>query len=374
MLPYTYWMKNLVTTTVYQLALAQMLFLTRVLGYTLVDDDTEVVWDAMLTGLDGSVSTLAPQHFAVTTAVFTGAHVNKWLTVRDPLNPRNSGIFTIVSVDGDGMGCVLQSPMASFVANASSLSWSVYNPTATIASPPIWAVVGRTTTTGDWQVRITASATDLTYTMSPNGGWNTSTDAFTQPVLPDRILTPLNIAANLAFAVGSDQGGWATFWCDNGGVCTAINLGRYATLHNPGILGQPSDTLPVTVVGSSGAQVGTNCSRLPATANSLAADATTLGNDKFTATSVKFMQWLWATLGTDPLSTGANTVLNDPRTGQPDAVPITLCTPTSISIRGNVQGLYAVNDALTNRTLLSAGTVYVLQNGIAVPWDTSTPI
>lgn len=376
MLPYTAWMKNVATTTVRKAALAQFVFAVYAAGLQLVDTDGDPFWDPQAEGADGSVTTTSPQHFDITTPQFVPGMVNMWLAVRDDTNPRNSGVYPITGVDGDGMGVSLLAPIASWSVNGSALRWAVFDPTLVPATAPPYAVFGCTTPGKEWEVELTINGGDLEYVLCPLGGWDTGTSAFTNPVLATRILTPLIPASTLTFAVGSATTGWLTVWCDNGaGVCTAVNLGYFAPYHAPGVLGQPTDDVPFATLGSAATQVATNCSRLPATANSIAANGVALDSDKVTSTSVQFMQWLWATLGTDPLTAGVNTVLNDPRTGQPDAMPFVLVQPTTPAVvRGTAQGLYAVNDALTNRTVLNGGTVYVLQNGVGVPWDTTTPV
>lgn len=368
-------MKNVPATTFPLMGIALYAYLRTVLGLTVID--TVGTWNTTSYGADGSTVVGTPNTFYVTTpGTFVSGHIGFRLAVRDPLNPRNSGVFIITAVAVDGLSCTLAAPVGTFVSTATGLRWSLHS---NVALPAVndRFVVGRAgATPTSWHLQVQVTSTNVTLRIGPRGGYVTASHAFTGLTLTDIVLGPEGVdTPTLQFAAGDEVAGWVTFWIRTAATTYAIvHLGEYTPIHYTGVPGTPQDDIYVGAFGQTALGVD-SCEADATITTSVAANCHMVDYDKATVVHGRFSCFSIQGATTDILANSAYAL--NPRTGQSDDFSIVFGVPAAASIkqvRGILKGMRRVNSTLSALTLLSGGTVLSLRRGIAVPWDTTTPI
>ena len=153
---------------------------------------------------------------------------------------------------------------------------------------------------------------------------------------------------------------------------TALWLGSLQPLHASGVSGTPQDTCCAAIFGSTTGDIE-NVSRVTSTPNNLCIGEI-MASDFSTMTPVYFAQKRLFS-GTDVCS-NVFPALNA-RTGVADdydVIAVTVSGDYEQTVRGVVPGVRMLNDGLENRTLISDGSTYVVQNGIGSMWIPTRPV
>jgi hypothetical protein len=368
-------MKNLPTTGYDLSALGMYAYLRTVLGLTVID--AVGTWDLTSFGGDGSVLVTAPNTFTVGTAnTFLAGHVGWFLAVRDPNNSLNSGVYVITAVSGDGASCTLMAPVGTFVANGTGLLWSLHDNTNLPAVNDRFVVARSGSLPTSWNLQVMVGASGVLFRISPRGGYDTVSHAFTGVVLTEVVLAPIGPdTPALTFACGDETAGWVTFWLRTAApIPVIVSLGEYHALHATGVPGTPQDDVNVAAFGAT-VPSDDSCNSDSAVPDTITQNCYMLDHDKITVVQGRIAQYSMQGSFTDIMDTAG--YLTNPRTGQGDDYPAVFGLPAAVTtkqIRGVVKGLRLVHRAHPVNTLLSSGAVLALRDGIGVPWDATVPV
>lgn len=368
-------MKNVPATSFPLMALAMYAYLRTVLGLAVID--TVGTWTTTLSGSDGSTVLGTPNRFYVSTlGVFLPAHVGHLLAVRDNAEPRNSGVYVITSVAGDGSYCTLMAPVGTFVSTSSALIWSLHDVALPPASAEYFVVSRPGSTPTSWQLQVTVHADSVRFIIAPRGDYSTVSHTFTGVTLTPISLGPSGVdTPTLQFAVGDDVAGWVTFWIRTAASAYAIvHLGEYSPFHATGLPGTPQDDMYVGAFGQALPAVD-SCEVDPTNATALGSSCYVTDHDKVTSVRGRFVVFAVQGSTTDLLASAAYAL--NPRSGQRDDFPCIFGIPAATSIkqiRGVLKGVRRVNSTTVALTMVAAGSLLALGGGVAVPWDATTPI
>lgn len=370
------WIKNV--TTADRNVQGQHIFaaLTAVANFILVDYDSAGSWANVTQATDGMLNSATPSQFSTPNTqayLFSPGDVGRFLALRDTVNPVNSGIYRIVSVLPGGHTVNLNAPVANFQGVSTGVTWTLYD---LASKPPDGAYfVIQATTAPAWQARVIVSAAapaGVQFELAAMGGWDTSTNAWLLPV-SNRVV--LNNTTATTFAVMDEQLGAFFVWSEDNAVPalagrTGVFCGTFAGIHSPGGQGVPRDDTPCALIGDNTTTADTLNRLLTGGASGFAINGQINVPDKTSYVSAFLHQWRRVSDDSDVLADAG--ALTDPRSGQADSYgTVVYQTGPTVAARGFVPLIRIVNDFIPNRTPLNSGTVYVVQDGIAVEWDAS---
>jgi len=368
------WLRNVPTADRNEQGQHLFWYLQFVCQFLLVDFDAPGSWGAVTQATDGILSGALPSTFKTPVAqayLFTPADVGRFLAIRDVTTPANSGIYRIAAVPAGGHTAVLNAPVANFQGSSTAVSWTLYD----VASKPAdasWFVI-QSTQAPSWQARCTVSAaapTGIHFDLGAFGGWNATTDTW---ALPASATVGLNNTTSLTFAVADEALGAFFVWSeDGGGNRTGVYCGTFAGFHSPQGQGVPRDDAPVALIGDNTATANTLNRKFTGGTAGFAINGQLSLPDRSGYAAASLHAWRRITNDSDILSDAA--ALTDPRSGQTDSFSTAVYQIVpSVEVRGYLPLVRVVNDNVVNRTVINGGSVYVIQQGISVEWDGSTP-
>lgn len=319
----------------------------------------------MLETSSGSVNSSTPSRLYSSTAVFTGAHVNKFVAVRDTTNPENTCIVRITAYVS-ATQVQLNAPIANFTTSG-TVSFRIFD-MGTVPSPDDFFVFSNLSTGfPGWQCacRADSGSTTLTYEVGPIGGFNTGTGLWTG-LVTSKAYGWTTVAQ--MFCVSEPAQGWMMSWTEDvGGVGSNRNAafaGAIASTHATPANGFPADSTYAGVMGSTTVPTAHNLDR---TLSSQYFSTGEVGGPDGSAVVVTKILKMYSAGASDVLTSVAST---NPRSGATDDFDAVLGQSSSDRcIHGYLPGVRMLNDAITNRTLVSGGAVYALGDGFGIEWN-----
>lgn len=373
------WIKNVATADRNVQGQHLFWFLTSVLNFILIDYDSGSSWTSITQATDGQLNAATPSQFKTPSTqpyLFSLGDVGRFIAIRDNTNPVNSGIYRITSVLPNGHTVNLNAPVANFQGVSTGVTWTLYD---VANKPPDSAYfVIQSPSAPAWQARVVVSAaapTGVQFELGAQGGWDTTTNAWLLPV-SSRVV--LNNTTATTFAVGDEQLGAFFVWSEDNAVPalagrTGVYCGTFAGIHSPQGQGVPRDDTPCVLVGDNTATADTLNRKLSGIGSGFALNGQINVPDKTAYVQAFLHQWRRISDDSDVLNDAG--ALTDPRSGQTDSFStLVYQTGPNVLARGFLPLIRVVNDFVTNRTAINSGSVYVIQDGIAVEWDGSTPV
>jgi hypothetical protein len=193
---------------------------------------------------------------------------------------------------------------------------------------------------------------------------------------PSTNFVNLEPTSTTLFAVGDDD--HILFWDEGGASRAGVYVGDFEPLHPPPYLGAEGDTDPSCVLGVDSATP--EFDRDTTNVNGFAQGGSALFSNGTTVITCYLCEW-------ETADATATDVFGDPNFQTNPRTTLGVAWQTMIihretpalgtrskAIRGRPKNLYLVNANHLNRDLLESDSVYVVQNGLAVTWDGSTPL
>lgn len=334
--------------------------------------ETSGTWSMTKTGTDGIISVAAPTHFLTASATFVNAaapagDINRYIAIRDSSNPANTIVAKIVSVVNSFD--VILSSSAIFTANSTGVSYRVFDPQNVPPATPAYFVISNSITgTPLWHAHCQINATpSIAWTFGPLGGWNAVSHTW---VMPHCTTCYMRSTVAKTSCVADPSQGWIFTWVENGTNRNGVWLGSLLPLHAPNISGAPTDSYYGAIFGSTSAADVNNFSRATTSTDNLSVGES-LASD-LTVIPLYMAQKRLLSSATD-VETFAGAV--NPRSSESDDYDfVVFHRSPNQGWRGKVQGLRLTNDNIVNRTAISAGLTYVIQNGIGITWNSSSII
>lgn len=314
----------------------------------------------------GATNAASPSRFFSSSAVFTIAHVGKYIAVRDTNNPSNMAIVRVTAyISSTEVQC--NAPVANFTVSASNLSFRVFDISVLPSPSDFFVFQNLPGTQPQWQARciVNGVSTTTNYEVGPIGGWDPVTVAWLGPVTPEYY--GWTTVAQCFFVADMVEGWYLTWSEDVGGVASNRNgtwLGRVGSTHDQPGTGFPADTSHAGILGSEAATVD-NFNR--ATNVNTWISSGHFGNPDGSGVVRGYIVPRLTVAGTDILTLAAGAT--NPRTGAQDAYSCILVHRSVQAIRGYIPGLRNTYDSIVNRTLTSDGAVYTIGNGWGLQWN-----
>lgn len=368
------WMKNVPTSTKNVQTQHLYWFLTWVCDFGLVDVDSTANYTNITQATDGICSTTNPAQFQIPTTNpygFSSADVGRFVAIRDDVNPKNSGIFPITSVPNTKT-VNLNGPVANFVADSTSLKWTLYDATAAPADDSWFVIQSKGTLT--WQAKVTCKQATtpfgLAVELATLGGWDTGSNTW---LLPASAKVSLYNATFLTFCVADELTGAFFVWCDDAAYpangVTGIYCGEFSALHSPQGAGVPGDYVTACLIGDNSGSPDSMSRSTTAPSFNVGGQVMNLEQSGYVQTW--FHSWVRLVDNTDPFANGGNV---NPRSTLSDTFNFVVYqTNPSTQIRGFLPLLRMCKNGILNRTTINSANFYTLKNGVAVEWDGSTP-
>lgn len=329
---------------------------------------TALTASVMLETATGSVNSSTPSRLFSSAAVFTASHVGKYVAVRDPVNPSNSGIYRIMA-QISSTEVQLNAPVANFTISSTNLALRVFDLTIPSTLGDYFVIANKAGTTPTWQARVSyhAATSTVAYEVAPVGGYAQVTNTWNGPV--SSVFVGYTVATQ-AFFLGDLDGGWGFQMTEDvGGVASNRNatwMGSVGSIHAQAAAGFPRDSSYAGVLGTVALPQAHNIGR--DTTGTLLISTGEFGSADSSA------MILGALMSRETLSTGVDVLTmaaaaTDPRTGNVNDYDFVLAHRTPSDVRGYIPGLRTLADAVINRTLISAGATYALGDGIGLVWN-----
>lgn len=342
-------------------------------NFTLIEANG--VWSYLLAGSNGQINAVDPTKFYATSSVFLVGHVNKYIAIQDPLNPKNTVIAKIIGVP-NATTLQLESTV-NLSINASNVNYRIIDP-GTLPGTGNYFVIQNTYTENQpaWQAKINAASTYVSVVFAPIGGWNVTNSSWGLPTCAERFMH--NTIAQ-SFMVSDPEEGWVFLWTEdtNAGVTAnrkAMWFGSLSPFHAPRVTGAASDTNFAAIFGDIvDASTNSNNINRDTTNVSNVCVGQTLDTDNV-VTPIYWAQKIFAGTGND-ISTLALSSGQNPKTGEIDDYDIIAFQKSpKQAYRGRVPGMRLLNNSVANRTTTTADRfTYVLGNGVGIVWNGKVP-
>jgi len=328
-------------------------------------------WSSGATGNDGIISIAAPTHFYTVGSTFTAGlapagDVGKYIAIRDPNNAINTVIGKILTVVSD-TEVTLENNVV-FTVDATAVSYVVFDAdNDPPAAADYFVIENPVSTQPKWHAVCTVSVAPATiaWQLGPSGGWDPTGHVWTTALISDlyyMLTAPLRV-----FCVSDPAQGWFYTWAEDGANINAVWLGSIIPFHASGIVGIPQDESYALIFGTpsgSGADVDNVSRDTLNVANFCTGEAASSSNVIIPA---YMCRKLFLLSGNDSCTVCPAV---NPRSGEQDDYEVVVfhAAPDQ-AFRGKLSGVKLCNDAIVNRTLISTGTTYVIENGIGSVWN-----
>src|SRR5574343_1238170 len=233
---------------------AQVLYhwLTFVNGFH-VSDTLGTQWDSVLySGSSGIINATTPSSLYDASPVFTASHLNKYVAVKDTLNPANCVVSRIMSVISPTR--VLLDTNVVFGTDSVAVEYIIFDDSTPPAVDDYFVIQNSALTGPRWQTKITIgnSPAALSFVVGFIGGWDSGTSSWTLPVSSANWF-PASVSRT--FCVADDQAGYVFLWNETtpGGAPAGRNavwFGSISPFHAPMELGIPKDSSYSAIFGS----------------------------------------------------------------------------------------------------------------------------
>lgn len=324
-------------------------------------------WTTTKSGSDGRIDTTAPTHFLTDSAVFVNAaapagDVGRYLAVRDTTNPENTVIAQITAVVNSFD--VILSSSAVFTTDATSVEYVVFDPQNVPPSSSDYFVIANDVEgQPQWNAHIQLNAAPtVAWTLGPLGGWDTVTHAW---IMPNTSTYYMRTTTSAVFCIADSDAGWIFTWVENSTNRNGLWLGSLSPLHAPNVAGAPTDSYYAAIFGATSAVDVNNIARPTSTADNIS-----VGESMAADTSIIPIYLAQPRLLSDSTDVATLAGTSNPRSSEPDDYDfVAFHRSPNQAWRGKIPGMRLVNDNIANRTAISSGGCYVIENGIGAVWN-----
>lgn len=332
--------------------------------------ETSGTWSTTKTGADGIISSIAPTHFLTATASFINApaptgDVNRYIAIRDSSHPENTVIAKIVSVVNSFD--VILSSSAIFSTSSTGVSYRVFDPQNSPPSVSNYFVISNLVgSTPLWNVHCQLNATpSVAWTFGPIGGWDALAHAW---IMPTCTTCFMRSTVTTSHCVADPSNGWIFTWCENTTNRNGVWLGSLTPLHAPNIVGAPTDSYYSAIFGATSTANVNNFSRATTSSDNLSVGESMASDTTIIPIYMAQKRLLSSATDVETFVSAIN-----PRSSESDDYDfVAFHRSPNAGWRGKVTGLRLTNDNIANRTAISAGATYVIEDGIGVVWNGSS--
>lgn len=329
-------------------------------------------WSSVKSGVDGYVDTAAPTNFFTTSSVFVNAaapvgDVNRYIAIKDNNNPENTVIAQIVSVTNTTT--VVLSSSAVFSTDSIDISYTVFDPQNNPPNSSDYFVIANTVTgQPQWHAhcQLNASPT-VAWTLGPIGGWDITSHTW---IMPNTSTFYMRTTVDKVHCVANPDEGWLFTWCESTTNRNAVWVGSLSPLHAPNTAGAASDSYYAAIFGATSAADVNNIARSNSTADNI-----TVGESMAADTSIISIYMAQKRLLSSTTDVETFTGVLNPRSSESDDYDmVAFHRSPNQGWRGKVPGVRLTNDNIANRTTISSGATYVIENGVGSVWNATSII